>query len=533
MRINTETIPRDLMFNNEGRAKLLSGINVLADAVKSTLGPSGQTVIVESPNHVEGMMVTKDGVSVANEVNLPDPVENVAVMVAKAAAKETANTAGDGTTTSIVLMQSLVNEGIKMLEGDPNKTKVLRKLNALTLEVVEDIRRLAIKTNPEIVKNVAVTSANNDEPIGEMIADLYNSLGDDAVVLADKSKTDKTYSKVIDGIILDKGFSTPEYINMHDEDRCVLENPLVLVTDITIEKALQIEHLIGYAVSVGRPILIIGNVDTHVDGTLVQNIKRGAFKACVVPPPDFGYRQYELMDDLAVALGTTFFSERSGDNMATIKEHHLGEAARVVVGRNETVITQSKDDDVIGAIEKRVSELKVQLEATSDLKAKEHLKKRIANLKGSVGVIYVWGQTKLEMSELYDRVDDSIQAVKSAISEGVLPGGGLALYHIGSSLEDSDDPDEMKAIQIMKKALSTPITQILHNAGLTFEDIYGKGEFIFGNGYNLNTGKYGDMISMGIVDPAKVTKSALKNAVSVATTILSTNAIITMQREVK
>ena len=504
-------ILKDLYFDG---VKLVSGIEQLARAVKSTLGPSGQTVLIESPNHTHGITVTKDGVTVAKAIELVDPIENLAVRMMKEAADRTASEAGDGTTTSIVLAEALVKGGLAL--DDTKKTEHLRELKSLTDGVVADLRKRSRKLTKKQLKHVATISANNDKSIGDIIAGVYGDVGKDGVVMVEKSQTSETGFRTTHGIRLERGYASPMFINDQSRDECVLEGCHVMVCDGEINNILAIEKVLAPIVREGKKLLIVAPCSTHVLNTLAANVVKKGLKVCVVPPPSFGYRQHELMQDLAFAVGATYYSEKTGDDLSLMDESDLGWADRVVVGRDECVITKGDVD-----VSARVAELREAYSLATRRADKDFISSRIASLTGGVGVIEVGGHTDLEQKELYDRVDDAVCAVRAAMAEGVLPGGGVTLYNMARSLT-TDSP----AAGILRGALCAPLQQIMENAGEDFDYTMAPD----GMGYNLKTGEYGDMIEMGVIDPTRVTVSALQNAVSVAITILSTKAVITLAR---
>lgn len=523
--------PKDLQFGGVGRQKLIDGIQKMARAVKSTLGPNGNTVLIESPNHTHGITVTKDGVTVAKAVDLIDPVENLAVKMMKEAADKTATSAGDGTTTAIVLTEALVMGGLEHITEGMNRTAVLREMVDISNGVVEKLRKKAKKVSSGMLADVASLSANNDREIGRIIADVYKEVGKSGIVTVEKSQTSETYSETTKGLKFDRGYMNPLFVNDQKKDECVFEDTMILVGDIEISNVLQLENVLKPIISEGKKLLIIAPCSTNVVNTLAANVIKGNLKVCIVPPPNFGYRQHELMQDIAISVGATYFSEKTGDDLSHINYGHLGHATKVIVSNDDTVIIKSdlraKQED----IDERVKQLwdsHAQAKRKSD---KDFILERIAALTGGIGVIYVGGHTDLEQKEFYDRVDDAVCAVRSALEEGILPGAGKALAEIdivGVS-EGSDSKERLAAMRIIADALQAPLRQILENAGLCVTNIYNGAEDE-GYGYNVKTGEKGDLIKMGVIDPLKVTRSALQNAVSVATTILSTNAIITMAR---
>ena len=504
-------IVKDLHFE---RAGLVNGIEKLAGAVKSTLGPSGQTVLIESAEHTRGITVTKDGVTVAKSIVLEDAVENLAVRMMREAADRTATEAGDGTTTSIVLAEALVKGGISL--DDANKTDVLRELRSLSEDVIAELRKRSRRLTKKHMLSVATISANNDRFIGKVIADTYKSVGKDGIVSVERSKTSDTGFRSTHGIRLERGYSNGMFVNDQSRDECVFEGCKVMVCDSEISNVLSIEKVLAPVIREGQKLLIVAPVSSHVQNTLAANVMKKGLQVCVVQPPNFGYKQHELMQDLAVSVGATYFSEKTGDDLTLMGPDDLGWADRVVVGRDETIITKGDVD-----VSERVAQLQEAYQLATKRADKDFISSRIASLTGGVGVIEVGGHTDLEQKELFDRVDDAVCAVKAAMSEGILPGGGVTLYNMARSLTT-----DSVAADILRGALEAPLRQIMENAGVEY-DYTGTPD---GEGYNVKTGDYGDMIDMGIIDPTRVTVTALQNAISVAITILSTKAIVTLSR---
>jgi chaperonin GroEL len=528
---NSGYTPKDLLFGEDGRNKLINGITKIAGAVKSTLGPGGNTVLIESPNHTHSITVTKDGVTVARAVDLFDPVENLAVRMMKEAADRTATNAGDGTTTAIVLTEALVLEGTQRLTPELNRTEVLRQISDISGTVVEQLKKRAKKVTRSMLLDVATISANNDRTIGHIIGEVYKDVGRNGIVTVEKSQSSETYAETTKGLKIDRGYVSNMFINDQKKDECIFEDVMVLVADIEISNVLQIENILKPIITENKKLLVIAPCNTNVVNTLAANVIKGNLKVCVVPPPSFGYKQHELMQDIAISVGATYFSEKTGDDLSLINYSDLGHAAKVIVSQDKTILLKSDARSKVEAIDERVSQL-WSAHALAKRKAdKDFLLERIASLTGGIGVIYVGGNTDLEQKELYDRVDDAVCAVRSAMEEGILPGAGKALYEIEVFGIMGPDPSKERraAAHIIAKALATPLEQILANVGLNATDIY-TCDMSDGYGYNVKTGEKGELIKMGIVDPLKVTRSALQNAVSVATTILSTNAIITMAR---
>ena len=531
--------PKDLKFGTEGRNSLINGISKIANAVKSTLGPRGHTVLIESPNHTQGITITKDGVTVAKAVDLMHPVENLAVRMMKEAADKTATSAGDGTTTAIVLTEALVKAGNYLIKDTDNRTEILKTINNEVNPIIARLKTMSKPISKRRLKDVAVISANGDKEIGNTIAKTYNTVGKTGIVTVERSQTSETYSDITNGIKVERGYNSTLFINDQKKDECVLEDTYILVSDASVDNILNIENILKPIIQERKKLLLICPCSENVINTLAANVVKNGLKLCNINPPQFGYKQHELMQDIAISVGATYFSEKTGDDLSLINFNDLGHAAKVIVGRDSTVIIKDKDVDE-DVVNKRVEELWDAHKNASNKTDKDFISTRIASLTGGIGVINVGGQTEIEQKELYDRVDDAVCAVRSALLEGILPGGGTALNNIAkvyrAIAENNKDKDynplensKKIAYAILGQALTAPINQILRNAGLQYDDIY-KDILNPAHGYDVKNELYGDLLDMGVIDPMKVTKHALQNAVSVATTILSTNAIITMAR---
>lgn len=531
--------PKDLHFGADAQSKLISGITKMSNAVKSTLGPMGNTVLIESPQHTHGITVTKDGVTVAKSINLLDPVENLAVQMMREAADKTASSAGDGTTTAIVLTEALVKHGIDKIKAEDNKTEVLREIVKETEEVIKRLQEKSTPVSDKMLKDVAVISSNNDQEVGTIIADTYKAVGTNGIVTVEKSQNSDTTFETTKGIKIDRGYSSHLFVNNHKKDECILEDVYVLVSDSEINNILSIEQVLKPIIADNKKLLIVAPCSQNVINTLAANVMKNNLKLCTIIPPNFGYKQHELMNDIALSVGATYFSEQTGDDLSIMTFQDLGKAAKVIADKDNTIILKDKDHVDDKAIKERVDQLWDAHKITEKKVDKEFVMSRIASLTGGVGVIRVGGNTDLEQKELFDRVDDAVCAVRSALEQGILPGGGLALYDQGVYLNSQEDKkghvDKSKLIAnaILGDALLCPMLQIHTNAGLELADNSGKSISYFGNmdqGIDVKNKKMGNMIKMGVIDPMKVTKVALQNAVSVAVTILSTNAIVTMAR---
>ena len=531
--------PKDLHFGADAQSKLISGITKMSNAVKSTLGPMGNTVLIESPQHTHGITVTKDGVTVAKSINLLDPVENLAVQMMREAADKTASSAGDGTTTAIVLTEALVKHGIDKITADDNKTEVLREIVKETEEVIKRLQEKSTPVSDKMLKDVAVISSNNDQEVGTIIADTYKAVGTNGIVTVEKSQNSDTTFETTKGIKIDRGYSSHLFVNNHKKDECILEDVHVLVSDSEINNILSIEQVLKPIIADNKKLLIVAPCSQNVINTLAANVMKNNLKLCTIIPPNFGYKQHELMNDIALSVGATYFSEQTGDDLSLMTFKDLGRASKIIADKDNTIILKDKDHVDDKAIKERVDQLWDAHKITEKKVDKEFIMSRIASLTGGVGVIRVGGNTDLEQKELFDRVDDAVCAVRSALEQGILPGGGLALYDQGVYLTSAQakkghvDKSKLIANAILGDALLCPMLQIHTNAGLQLTDDSGKSISYFGNmdrGIDVKSKKMGNMIKMGVIDPMKVTKVALQNAVSVAVTILSTNAIITMAR---
>ena len=517
--------PKDLHFHKQARSKLIKGISKMSSAVKSTLGPMGNTVLIESASHTHGITVTKDGVTVAKSIQLLDPVENLAVQMMREAASRTAANAGDGTTTAIVLTEAIVKSAMEKLDGDNNKPQVLRDLVSITNDVVKSLKKRSTQVSDKKLLDVATISANNDGEVGKIIADTYSSVGKNGIVTVEKSQGAETSFETTNGLKVDRGYSSPLFINNQKKDECIMEDVHILVSDAEINNILIIEGILKPIINEGKKLLIVAPCSQQVINTLAANVMKNSLKLCAIIPPSFGYKQHELMQDIALSVGATYFSEKTGDDMSIMSFEDLGRAKKIIVGKDSSIII--KDDSHIDKklIDERVAQLWDAHSIAVKKVDKEFILSRVASLTGGVGVIYVGGNTDLEQKELFDRVDDAVCAVRSALEEGILPGAGLALYQEGLKLMGKNSTKKI-AEAILGESLQEPLKQIQRNAGIKNQRVYNEKNI----GLDVKNDKEGDLVQMGIIDPMKVTKQALQNAVSVAVTILSTNAIVTMAR---
>jgi chaperonin GroEL len=514
-----------ILFDDDAREKLLDGIHLMAKAVRSTLGPQGGTTLIESANHTRGITVTKDGVTVAKAIRFNDRVMDLAVRIMREASERTASIAGDGTTTSILLAEQLSVIGADGIQ-ELNTTEVLRLLSK-EISVCEDVlTEMSIEVTDELLYHVAKISTNNDEQMGRVIGDVYKAVGKNGIVTVESSQTHKTHYEVTNGIKIDRGYSSPMFINDQRKDECVMEGVKVLVCDGEIGNILDIEGVLREVINRRDKLLIIAPCSVNVINTMAANVVKNGLKLCNISPPSFGYRQHELMQDIALSVGATYFSEKTGDDLSLITYDDLGTASRVIVSKDNTILV--RDSDIGSEVEQRISELWEQHKLLENEGERDFVLSRIASLSGGIGVIYVGGNTDLEQKELYDRVEDAVCAVRAALSDGILPGGGVALKHLSSIYSEKikmEDTEQDFVYHMLATSLSSPFNVMLINSGLPYSDEAWSNKSP-GYGMDFKTGECGNMIEMGVVDPALVTKSALRNAASVASTILSTKTII-------
>ena len=452
----------------------------------------------------------------------------------KDAAGRTANTAGDGTTTAIVLTEAIVKAGQEYIEKGSNVAEIIRCINKCIEKIIHNLTVKSKKVNESRLLDVACISANNDKEIGKIIADAYTQVGVNGIVTVENSMTSETYAEVTNGIKVARGYTSNMFINNQKKDECVLEGVKILVCDAEISSVLQIENVLKPIIQNNDKLLIIGPCHGNVINTLAANVVRNGLKFCNIIPPNFGYKSTELMSDIAFAVNAKFFSEKTGDDLSLIRMEDLGYADKIVSNNESTIIF--KTDEKPEETQKRIDELKIQQENTTIKHERDFINERIASLAGAIGCIYVGGNSDVEQKELYDRVDDSVCAVRSALDEGIIAGGGLSLLRESIALLNKSTMDNKENANIARlllaSALQAPINQICKNADI---DVAWIMEHVYTNKYNygfdVKNEKYGDMFKLGIIDPLKVTKNALLNAVSVATTILSTNAIITHKRQ--
>jgi chaperonin GroEL len=521
-------IVKQLFFEDDARNKLISGIEKLSKAVGSTMGARGRTVLIESENVIGGVTISKDGVTVAKSINLYDPLENLAVKLVREAAEKTVLAAGDGTTTAVVLTEALIKSAMKEMKEDSNVVAVTREMQRIKDLLINELDTASQKVSGKTLIDVATISANNDKGIGKLIASTYKAVGKNGIVTVENSNNHETYADVIKGMRIDRGFTSNYFINDQKNQQCVLDNPLVLITDSEITNLMSIQRIFAKAIETKRPLLIIAELSQASMATLNMNVAKGIIKACHIVPPNFGFKKQTIMSDLAVALGGTYFSESTGDDLQLITPDDLGTAEKIIITQDTTTIIGKRNEAVKSLLAELNENLKVETRKTEV----KFLRERISSLSGSVGVIYVGADSDIEQKEKRDRVDDAVLAVAAAIEQGILPGGGTALMSSFSRLENPRaEVSTGLAMKIMHSAMFAPFERINSNAGIKLED----SDYIIcsdgSTGIDVRDGELCNMIESGIIDAAKVTKSALSNAVSVATTILMTDAAITNVRE--
>jgi chaperonin GroEL len=518
---------KQITFGVDSRAKLVEGVNILADAVKVTLGPKGKNVVIQKTYGTP--LVTKDGVSVAKEIFLKDHIQNMGAQMVKEVASKTATVAGDGTTTATVLAQSIVKEGMKFVTAGMNSMDLKRGIDKATAAIIVELEKHAIPcTTQEDIAKVASISANSDEIIGNLVAKAIHTVGKDGVVTIENGTGLTDELEIVEGMQFDRGYLSPYFVTLSEKQLAVLENPYILICDHRISLVQDLVHILDNIAKEGRPLLIIAeDVDGEALSTLVINSIRGNIKVCAVKAPGFGDRRKHILQDIAILTGGTVISSELGTKLATVRPEDLGQSKKVEIGKENTVIIGGSGDPE--KIKDRISFIQASINEVTAEYDKEKLKERAAKLVGGVAVIKVGAATEVEMKEKKDRFDDAVHATKAAIDLGIVPGGGTALIKIKKVLKtlNGNNSDQNAGIQIISRAVEEPFRQILLNAGETPEIILSNiidKEFNFG--YNVSNGTFGDMFEMGVVDPAKVVKVALLNAASVAGLLLTTDCTI-------
>ena len=524
---------KEIKFNIEAREELKKGVDALANAVKVTLGPKGRNVIIEKK--FGAPHITKDGVSVAKEVELEEAFQNMGAQLVKEVASKTGDDAGDGTTTATVLAQAIVNVGLKNVTAGANPMDLKRGIDKAVACVVENIRSQAQEVNDDMAKieSVARISANNDSEIGKLIAEAMEKVKREGVITVEEAKGTDTTVEIVEGMQFDRGYISPYFVTNTEKMECEMENPYILIFDKKISSLKEMLPVLEATAQSGRPLLIIAeDVDSEALATLVVNRLRGSLKICAVKAPGFGDRRKEMLEDIAVLTGGVVISEEKGLKLESTTIDMLGRAEKVTVDKENTTIVNGMGDKA--AITARVAQIKAQIEKTTSDYDREKLQERLAKLAGGVAVLYIGAASEVEMKEKKDRVDDALSATRAAIAEGIVPGGGVAYIRAISSLNDlkGDNEDETTGIEIIKRAIEEPLRQIVANAGVEGAVVVqkvkdGKGDF----GYNARTGEYENFFAAGVIDPAKVTRVALENAASIAGMFLTTECVIADKKE--
>ncbi len=524
---------KEIKFDTQAREELRAGVDALADAVKVTLGPKGRNVIIEKK--FGAPQITKDGVTVAKEIELEDPFMNMGAQLVKEVASKTGDDAGDGTTTATVLAQAIVNVGLKNVTAGANPMDLKRGIDKAVAKVVEGIRAQAQEVGDDFskIESIARISANNDEEIGQLIAEAMRKVKKDGVITVEEAKGTDTTVEVVEGMQFDRGYISPYFVTNTEKMECEMENPYILIYDKKISALKDMLPVLEASAQSGRPLLIIAeDVDSEALATLVVNRLRGSLKVCAVKAPGFGDRRKEMLEDIAVLTGGVVISEEKGLKLDATTLDMLGRAEKITINKDNTVIVNGLGNK--DAIAARVAQIKAQIEKTTSDYDREKLQERLAKLAGGVAVLYIGAVSEVEMKEKKDRVDDALSATRAAIAEGIVPGGGVTYIRCIDMLENlkGDNEDETTGIEIVKRAIEAPLRQIVANAGLEGAVILqkvreGKGDF----GYNARTGEYENFFAAGVIDPAKVTRVALENAASIAGMFLTTECVIAEKKE--
>jgi chaperonin GroEL len=526
---------KEIIFESEARDRMKKGVDALANAVKVTLGPKGRNVIIEKTYGAP--QITKDGVTVAKEIEMKDSVENMGAQMVKEVASKTADVAGDGTTTATVLAQSIITTGLKNVTAGANPMDLKRGIEKAVAIVVADLKKQSKEVGDSIekIQQVATVSANNDQTIGKLLAEAMQAVSKEGVITIEEAKGIETTVKVVEGMQFDRGYISPYFVTDGEKMEVVYENPYILIHDKKISSMKDFLPVLEKVVQTGRPLLIIAeDVDGEALATLVVNKIRGSLKIAAVKAPGFGDRRKEMLQDIAILTGGTVVSEEQGYRLEDTDLSYLGQAEKINIDKDNTTIVSGKGAKE--GIVARVSQIKAQIETTTSDYDREKLQERLAKLSGGVAVIYVGAASEIEMKEKKDRFDDALHATRAAIEEGTIPGGGVAYIRAIAALENvkTDNEDEELGIKIVKRALEEPLRQIVANAGLEGSIIVqkvkdGKDDF----GFNARTEVYENLYSSGVIDPTKVARVALENAASIAGMLLTTECVIAEIKEDK
>ncbi|MCM1293440.1 MAG: chaperonin GroEL [Bacteroides sp.] len=524
---------KEIKFEIKAREELKKGVDALADAVKVTLGPKGRNVIIEKK--FGAPHITKDGVSVAREVELEDPFQNMGAQLVKEVASKTGDDAGDGTTTATVLAQAIINVGLKNVAAGANPMDIKRGIDKAVAIVVENIKEMSEEVGDDFkkIEDVARISANNDEAIGRLIAEAMKKVKKEGVITVDEAKGTETTVDTVEGMQFDRGYISPYFVTNTEKMECEMDSPYILLYDKKISNLKDLLPILEASAQSGRPLLIIAeDVDQEALATLVVNRLRGALKICAVKAPGFGDRRKEMLEDIAILTGGVVISEEKGMKLESATIDYLGTAEKVEVTKENTTIINGKGAK--DAIATRVAQIKAQIEQTTSDYDREKLQERLAKLAGGVAVLHVGAPSEVEMKEKKDRVDDALSATRAAIAEGIVPGGGVAYIRCVEKLENvkGDNDDETTGILIVKRAIEEPLRQIVANAGVEGAVVVQKvKEGTADFGYNARTDRYENLMAAGVIDPAKVTRVALENAASIAGMFLTTECVIADKKE--
>ncbi|HEX8844132.1 MAG TPA: chaperonin GroEL [Pyrinomonadaceae bacterium] len=525
---------KELKFRGDARSAMLRGVDTLANAVRVTLGPKGRNVVLSKK--YGSPVITKDGVTVAKEIELPDNYENMGAQMVREVATKTNDTAGDGTTTATVLAQAIFREGVKNVTAGANPMALQRGIQMATEAAVAELERMSKKVKgKEELANVASVSANNDRQIGQLISEAMEQVGKDGVVTVEESKTLQTELDIVEGMQFDRGYLSPYFVTNPDRMECVLDEPLILLHEKKISAMRDLLPVLEQVAQQGRSFLIIAeDVEGDALATLVVNRLRGTIKVCAVKAPAFGDRRKAILEDLAVLTGGRVITEDLGIKLENVHLADLGSAKRVIVDKDDTIIVEGAGS--AKAIQGRVASIRAQIEETTSDYDREKLQERLAKLAGGVAVVRVGAPTETAMKEIKMRVEDALNATKAAAQEGIVPGGGLALMRAAKALDKlkADEPDAQTGIKIIRRALEEPLRRIAENAGVEGAIVVGRVEESKGTkGFNAATGEYEDLVAAGIIDPTKVVRTALQNAASIAGLMLTTDAAVTDAPEPK
>ena len=524
---------KDILFNVEAREKLKTGVDALANAVKVTLGPKGRNVIISKK--FGAPQITKDGVTVAKEIELKDPIENMGAQMVKEVASKTADIAGDGTTTATVLAQAIITAGLKNVAAGANPMDLKRGIDKAVAEIVVNLKKISkeVGSDNSKIEQIATISANNDETIGKLIAKAMKVVGNDGVITVEEAKGTETEVKTVEGMQFDRGYLSPYFVTNAEKMVTEMENPLILICEKKISSMKELLPILEPVVQAGKSLLIIAeDVDGEALGTLVVNRLRGSLKVAAVKAPGFGDRRKAMLEDIAILSGGQVVSEERGMTLENVTMEMLGTAQKIEIDKDNTTLINGKGNtkDIKG----RITQIRSQIESTTSDYDKEKLQERLAKLSGGVAVLFIGAPTEMEMKEKKDRVDDALAATRAAVEEGIVPGGGVALIRASANLDKlvGVNEDETTGIAIVRRAVEEPLRQIIANAGgegaiIVQKVKEGKDDF----GYNARTEKYEKLYSAGVIDPTKVTRIAIENAASIAAMLLTTECVIADQPE--